>query len=230
MIFILVRHCFYSKVSEKKERPQNFNRQELFLTLLQSFKEYQNVQLIVILDTANANQNLHFTEEIQKTSTFKFIIHKKQLGNEKASFYETLQYIKSQNLKEEDIVVFLEDDYLIDKNKKWIFFIQEGLQFGDYVTLYDHPDKYSFVYKNLISKVYKGPLSHWRTTPSTTNSYATKGKTLLEDFHIHSKYSEGNGVTNDHEKFLTLWNNNKSLVSSIPALWSHEEQYMTCTF
>jgi hypothetical protein len=126
---------------------------------------------------------------------------------------------------DEDIVVFLEDDYLFNKN--WIQYIKEGLQFADYVTLYDHPDKYTNMYSTLVSKLFKGTI-HWRTTPSTTNSYACLIKTLRDDYDIHWSFCQGNGVTLDHQKFLSLWKLGKSLISSIPAFWSHEEMFMQC--
>jgi hypothetical protein len=132
-----------------------------------------------------------------------------------------LSYIQhEQNYDGNDIIVIIEDDYKVDPH--WTSLLKEGLGFGTYVSLYDHPDKYSSMYKDLQSKLFKGK-RHWRTSPSTTNSFAVRVETLRQDMEIHRKYSLGVSVTRDHEKFLDLWSNSRSLVTCIPGAWSHEE-------
>jgi hypothetical protein len=71
------------------------------------------------------------------------------------------------------------------------------LQYFDYVTLYDHPDKYSlstcainpYAKRNRFSEsseVVLGEHQVWRTSNSTTMTYAVTGKTLREDSDIWS--------------------------------------------
>lgn len=213
MIYVLVRHCTYSKASAGKNRPANFRRVDLFQKLLDSLKEALQAKLIVLLD---ANEK-HFVED------FPVEIHKKVCGSEAKSFLEALDIVEKSGWKDDDIVVFLEDDYAVSPN--WIGLIEEGLGFADYVTLYDHPDKYSEMYSKLVSTIYLGKRRHWRTTPSTTNSYAARVKTLRQDMQLHRDYSRG-FITNDHQKFMALWGKGKSLVSCIPSAWSHEETGM----
>lgn len=166
------------------------------------------------------SEKRHFVENSEEIT-----IHKFQGGSERASFLFCLEFVKSQGWNDEDIIVFLEDDYKVAHG--WDFYVKDGLKYADYVSLYDHPDKYSRAYEDLNVKLYKGAC-HWRTTPSTTNSYACKLKTVLADFDTHAKYSLGHGITNDHFKFLNLWQDGRTLVTSIPAYWSHEEEGMTC--
>lgn len=201
---VLVRHCSFSEASKDKKRPEGFSREELFKTLLKNTKS----KITVMLDSYDR----HFTDNFPN-------LHRFLGGSERESFSYCLQYAK--NL--EGIVVFLEDDYKVSEG--WEEYIQDGLKYADYVSLYDHPDKYSNY--NLTSKIFKGKC-HWRTAPSTTNSYACRVQTLLEDFDIHKMYSEGKGVSNDHMKFLHLWQKGRSLVTSMPGFWSHEEVGMQC--
>ena len=64
-------------------------------------------------------------------------------------------------------------------------------------------------------------LCHWRQIPYTTNTFATKIKTLKEDLEIHQKHSIGYEFTWDEGKFLELKENNRVLVSSIPGYSTH---------
>jgi hypothetical protein len=225
-VHILVRHCYASEASASKARPTNFNRKRLFEQLLQSLHPVESgkYDLTVLLDT-DGTKPPHFTHELQSEymemgMNFKIICVNG--GCERSSFRNCLTIALNQGWKPTDIVVFLEDDYAVSQN--WLSLIEEGLSYGNYVTLYDHPDKYSaFLYPNLLNKLYLGKTRHWRSTPSTTNSYACTLRTLQEDIHVHQSYSEGYGVTNDHQKFLQLWNMDRSLVSCIPGAWSHEE-------
>ena len=210
-----------SEVSKHKQRPMEFNRETLFEKILHSLKGTQDsVELIVFLDTFKCKEvnteHTHFTQE----STREFKIVQKECGSEANAFLNLLHHVKEQAYHKDDIIIFLEDDYLVGDT--WIDVVKEGLYFAEYVTLYDHPDKYSSMYANLTTVIFKGSKKHWRTTPSTTNSYAMKVSTLLRDFAIHEEYSRGVKVTRDHEKFLALWKTS-SLVSCIPGEWSHEE-------
>ena len=202
---VILRHCSASTVSAHKKRPAGFSRESLFKALLPL-----DADVHIVLDSDKP----HFCED----ATVK--LHKQKLGSESASFKACLELAKTFPL--EDTVVFLEDDYKVSKH--WLPLITEGLEVAKYVTLYDHPDKYA---QDIISKIYCKPQRHWRTTPSTTNSFATRVSTLVEDMDIHIQYSSG-PVTNDHGKFLHLWSLGRSLVSCMPAAWSHEEDGMQC--
>jgi len=122
----------------------------------------------------------------------------------------------------------LEDDYL--HRKEWIDILLEGFEYigADYYTLYDHPDKYSLpMYENLQSKIIATPSVHWRTTPSTTNTYACKFSILKKHFDIHIKYCDlVEKWTKDHIKFTHLWNEGSNLVSCIPGYSTHVEGNM----
>jgi len=94
----------------------------------------------------------------------------------------------------------------------------------DYVTLYDHRDKYFYaMYSEMRSKIYHTVSCHWRTTPSTTNTYAMRFETLKKHLPVHRAYSEGRQITADHEKFCKLSESGAALVSAIPGWATHAE-------
>ena len=209
-----------SSNSSAKSRPPTFDREAIFKTLLENSSESSS--FTVILDT-KATDPLHFTQKID--GMHAVTIKQGAFGSDAASFRQVLYHVmeKMDQWSDDDVVCFLEDDYLVSSD--WISLVREGLSISDYVTLYDHPDKYSDLYKNIPCLLFK-LRRYWRTTPSTTNSYAMKLSTLKRDLAIHFKSCEGNGVTRDHAKFLELWASGYKLVSCIPSAWSHEEQEM----
>jgi hypothetical protein len=71
------------------------------------------------------------------------------------------------------------------------------------------------------------PTTHWRTTVSTTNTYACTASTLKKHFNIHIKYCDlVEKWTKDHDKFIHLWNEGSNLVSCIPGYSTHVEGNM----
>jgi len=101
----------------------------------------------------------------------------------------------------------------------------------DYVTLYDHPDKYFLsMYNALQSNILVSKYSHWRTTPSTCNTYAMKWKTLKKHWDTHTYYClpEHTHDGYDHTKFLKLWEIGSNLISCVPGYSTHcENNFLT---
>jgi hypothetical protein len=139
-------------------------------------------------------------------------------GSDKASFFETVRYAKAKNIGDNDLVYFLENDYLHAPG--WVekvidlFSTFSGLS---YVSLYDHNDKYFLpMYENLVSKIITTKTHHWRTTPSTCGSFIISKQILDEDFDILST------MVGDHNKFLWLnQNRERSVITPIPGLSTH---------
>ena len=159
----------------------------------------------------------------------------------------------------DDNLYLLEDDYLHLPGSREA--ILEGLEIADYVTLYDHPDLYHpdgrgsnpFVHDDMPkSSVYLTPHSHWRSTVSTTFTYAAKVRTLLEDRDIWKEFCKGKIPTaflafvtltgqddlNEAKRFVksgisslaqivvnNFFNERKKrlLISSIPSMATHTE-------
>jgi hypothetical protein len=225
-IRIFVLHCFESTLSTSKGRPESFDRKSLWDQVVQSRAVYScnetlKVSLTSLLDESKRNGRTHFCEE-RKTEMI-------QGGSGSTAFaavlHKWMELSRAEHWKDDDIVVLLEDDYAV--KGPWIEAVGDGLQFGHYVTLYDHPDKYSSLYTGTPSQVFAGKVCHWRTTPSTTNSFATRWKTLREDVNHHLPFTTPHfPAVRDHARWLHLWQHQRMLVSSLPGFWSHEEAGM----
>ena len=121
----------------------------------------------------------------------------------------------------ENIVYFVEDDYLHLPKSPTV--IEEGLQLADYVTLYDHPDKYMEQYNfGETSKVMRTSSTHWRFTISTCMTFASKSQTIQEDIDIWNKWTNGPHPY-DHEIFLELKMKGRKLAVPIPGLALHTD-------
>ena len=131
---------------------------------------------------------------------------------------------------DKDIIYFIENDYL-HKNKSDII-LEEGFDLGaDYVTLYDHPDKYinadmggnPFIEGGgEITRVFLSNSCHWKLTNSTTGTFASTIKTLKKDYDIIKKYAN-NPYWNDFHMFTELKEKGQTLLSPIPGYATHGE-------
>jgi hypothetical protein len=183
MIRIFQRHCNFSSNSANKERPDWFNREKIFDSFQKTFTT--DVIYTAVFDNGSGNVNDHFI------SNKNVDIIEIEAGTEAKSFTKILEYVNKQNFDNNDIIYFVEDDYL--HRQGWVDILAEGVENigAEYFTLYDHPDKYYLqMYDNLQSKIIVTQSVHWRTTPSTTNTYACKFKTLKLAFDIHVQYCE----------------------------------------
>lgn len=221
MIRIFQRHCNFFPNSEPKPRPEWFDREKIFDSFISTLDK--RVEYIAFHDCGNGDIQDHFlyNKDVKKISILG--------GSDAKSFLNILNYIKDQNYSKNDIIYFVEDDYL--HREGWIDVLLEGFEYigADYYTLYDHPDKYWLpMYENLTSKVIATPSVHWRTTPSTTNTYACTMDTLNKHFNTHIKYClpEHTHGGYDHTKFTKLWEMGSNLVSCIPGYSTHVENNM----
>lgn len=220
MIRIFQRHCNFSPNSYNKLRPKWFDREKIFDCFISTLDE--RVEYTAFHDSGNGEIEEHFlnNKDVNKVSM--------KGGNDAQSFLNLLNYVIKQDYNDEDIIYFLEDDYL--HKPGWVDILLEGFKHvgADYFTLYDHPDKYyQGMWKKLPSYLMVSPSVHWRTTTSTTNTYACKFKTLKKHFNIHVQYCDLiEKWTKDHDKFIHLWSIGSNLISCIPGYSTHVEEGM----
>ena len=222
-IEIFVRHCYYSRNSElpNRERPEWFSKGACWENLKRT-TNHELANITVIYDK-------HFGAVNNKWEYGITSIEEINCGTEAGSFLATLEAVKRKNLPPGTIVYLLEDDYL--HRPGWCEVLMEAFTLPvHYVTLYDHLDKYLH-YPALLSRLYATETCHWRTTPSTTNTYACKVSRLIADMDTHEQYSihSNNGVSRDSEKFERLTNLNRILVSSVPGYSTHCDGLMSPT-
>ncbi len=215
VIQLFVRHCNYSSASAHKKRPEGFSREACHQNLLDTIDS--RVQITYFLDTWK--EGSHFI----KGSAIEI-----KEGTEAGSFLRMLDHVIHLNLHPDTIVYFLEDDYL--HRPGWVDVLFEAFSLEiDYATLYDHKDKYT-AYPKLTSHLFLTPSTHWRTTPSTTNTYAMRYSTLLKHLPIHQKYSENRKITADHDKFCALGRKGAKLISPIPGWSTHADSEFASPF
>lgn len=228
MIHVINRHCKQSAVSVNKARPSWFDRQRCFDNLPESAYKLNDINYIYILDGCKREdhpilrQLEHMDEVIEINEC-----------SEVGSFHALLDVIENLKCDPDDIIYSVEDDYLHRFN--WDTALVEGLNIPgvSYVSLYDHRDKYFLPeYAQLVSQITFTKSCHWRTVPSTTNTYAAKHKTWIEDMAIHRKFSvRGELCTRDHQKFIALTGmqgKNRVLVTPIPGYATHvESEYLS---
>lgn len=216
---VFVRHCNYSQVSAHKLRFRGFCKERCFHNLVDSIQGQEGIGLTFLLDTFHPMEGTHF---LHKQSQYPVIEFKG--GTETASFLFMLDYVLLKEMDPRTILYFLEDDYL--HLPQWHVALREAFTLPgvDYATLYDHKDKYFFPeYTGLKSEIFHTASCHWRTTPSTTNTYAMLLSTLIRDQAIHRQFSLTGSVSQDHAKFCKLEEEGFKLVSSIPGFSTHLE-------
>jgi len=246
MIHCVYRLCLNSAPSKNKARPPYFSKEACLTNFVRSIQYRDDVRLAIFLDSVNSPgesiDNIHWLAQLidQYDLDVDQISSPLNGGTEANSFRYVLDYTHIAydyawdiDHAEEDIIYFVEDDYLHAMG--WPDIMMEGFSIPgiDYVTLYDHNDKYFLPeYNNLQSKIYRTPSVHWRSTPSTTNTFAAKIGTMLEDKEIHKHFSRPEiSISQDHFKFCTLQQTyNRKLISCIPGYSTHmEPDYMSPT-
>ena len=134
-------------------------------------------------------------------------------------------------LEEDDneFVYFCEDDYLHLGSAPDL--LKEGIKRSDYVTLYDHPDKYTRYYNGgEFSKVIKTASSHWRYTLSTCMTFGAKVKTLREDKDIWlDDELTGKDHPHDHFIFTKIAEKNRRVAVCIPGVACHVDMTFSGT-
>jgi hypothetical protein len=209
-IHIFYRHYNISG-TDGKQRPEWFDYEKCLQNLLHTTNK--NVFINIIYDGKLTDKNFinNYKNKVNK-------IFEITGGSDFKSFQNTCEIIKNDsNIKDKDIIYFLENDYLHVEN--WTDKIIELFQTYEmsYVSLYDHNDKYFLpMYDDLVSKIFTTLNHHWRTTPSTCNSFVLPKKIFDEDYDILST------MEGDHNKFIWLTENrNRFVVTPIPGLSTH---------
>lgn len=212
-IKVFLRHWNGAINRKQNIRPDWFSYEKCYRSVKNA-----NIDLVILLDGLKSNHHFSFDKE-------DLVIEYKG-GSDEASLLFCLNQIQNFNFKDNDIVYIVEDDYLHMPN--WENILKECFNElnPDYATLYDHFDKYTALYPSLVSRILPTASVHWRTTPSTCNTYACKMSTLRKHWDIHIKYClpEYTHLGYDHTKFTDLWKIGSNLISCIPGYSTHCEK------
>lgn len=174
---------------------------------------------------------------------FSFLLDRKK--NNAQSFRQVFEMAINSDLDDNEIVYFCEDDYWHSDDA--INILLEGFEYNvaDYITLYDHPDKYvNFDGTRVFIPEYGiaiggNPLinqdgeetilklsnsCHWKLTNSTTMTFATRLGTLRADKDIFLSYL-GPDISHprDFDIFLELGGKGRTIGCPIPGRSTHTE-------
>lgn len=200
---------------QNKTRPTYFNKRKIFINFL---NEFGSENTIVVADNVS-DESIEFLSK--HISSNKII--RTDYKNGALSFLYSAEYIIDNYKNDETIVYFVEDDYIHKPNSKKV--LLEGAKISDYVTLYDHPDKYGgnpyVIDGGERTILYLTDSLHWKITNSTTMTFATKINILKQDYLIYRKHCH-TGYPHDFEMFLELGKYRK-LISSVPGYSTHCE-------
>lgn len=210
-------------------------------------REFGSEDLIVICD--NVTKETH--DMVQKYCNQTVVSRNGNTGTFLQSCRIAKELIESENYDKEDTVVYLvEDDYIHRPgSKKILLEAFEDLN-ADYVTLYDHPDKYQNtkderhtwghgkidIDEDGVRKpgviygtgeettVFVSSSTHWKYTGSTTMTWATRATNILEDYNDMVELHTGKALPMGGTTFKMLKEKGKRLISPIPAMSAHAEE------
>lgn len=211
-----------SDTGYKKEKPDYIDNETC---LRNAYEVFGETNWIIIADNVSV-----YTSEVIETECPGVTVMNISVGHGAGTFNLALD--EALKLDNNEIVYFLENDYIhVYKSKHLIDEAINELN-TDYVSLYDHPDKYLPAHKGgnpfidadggEVTKVFKSKSSHWKLTNSTTMTFAAKVKTLREDEAILRKHTSGTHP-NDFQMFLELREKGKSLITPLPSASTHGE-------
>ena len=202
-----------------KVKPDYINN---FSCLSNYANEFGKDDLYIIADNVS-------DETYQRLCKEGYYAERTQFGNGAASFRHALDLalLNSDNT----LIYFLEDDYLHRAKARNILI--EGLFSGaDYVSLYDHPDKYidrkqggenPFIDSGgELTRVILTQSAHWKITNSTTMTFAAGVETLKRDKDIIREFIQG-PHPRDFDMFLALRQRGRTLITPIPGYSTHGE-------
>ncbi len=158
------------------------------------------------------------------------VINRVSVGNGAGTF--RMVYESAIEQDDDTLVYFLEDDYLHVPHS--LDYLKEAAvcNYADYLTLYDHPDKYKNEKNPYITKggeasyVYWCGHRHWKITNSTTMTFAAFANVLKKDKNTFFRWTDGRHPW-DFIIFTDLIKmKDRSLVCPIPSCSTHGESSM----
>jgi len=178
----------------------------------------------IIADNTSESTNKDILNIAQNTS-----IDYVSVGHGAGTFNLALDY--ALTLDDNDIVYFLENDYIHRKGSYQALIAAMNHLQPSFLSLYDHPDKYldpSLGGNKYCeggaedTRVYLAGNVHWKITNSTTMTFATTVATLKRVEPILRKWTNTNHP-HDFEMFMELREQNEILITPIPGYSTHGE-------
>jgi len=209
-----------SDVGYKKIKPTYINNEKCLKNAVTQFP-LDNHNWVVIADNVCEETYNMIKKYIPESS-----IQKVSIGHGAGTF--RIGYQIAMKNDDDTVVYFLENDYLHRDNSAQI--LREGFCLGEaeYITLYDHPDKYGYNTPNPYvcggekTFVFLSKSVHWKITNSTTMTFAAQVKTLRKDWDVFDRWTQDNHPY-DFEIFVELGQKKRKVISPLPGYSTHGE-------
>jgi hypothetical protein len=223
------------------EYKKNFFKKKIKFSQIEALKnltkKFKNTEIYAVCDSIKSPTFKKISSIINKKNIISINLNNNSgsllycinlaLGIEKNSSFKPV--------KKNEIIYFVENDYIHLDNSKNILINAFKLK-ADYVSLYDHPDKYGKgstefkekrkyeqFFDNPDTKVILGDFCHYKTSISTTCTFATKFKTLQEDYNFFLKMCKKD-IPRDHKIFKALTKSGRNLYTPIPSFSTHTDK------
>jgi len=223
----------YHRFCDKARYGFGYDCKICFLNFIKKFNP-KSYELTVIADNCD-NKNIDFIKNFCNQFNCKCIITND--GNSLGVINTCKLAFKNE---EDTINYFIESDYIHKKNsKEALFDIFNNFGFDNFVSLYDHPDKYHpyffntninmFLrdhceieeFKTFKSEIYYLKSGWWRTSPATCFTFACDTKNLINNFHYFEESCSNKEKPDDYLLWKNILSNNKKLFTPIPSYAGH---------
>ena len=209
-----------SDTGYNKVKPDYINNESCLTNAIKVFKD---ADWSIIAD----NVSKETSDMIERHKSKDHLSHTEK-GNGAATFNLALD--EALTYKDDDIVYFIENDYLHKPESQKI--LEQGFSLGaSFVSLYDHPDKYLDPSRGgnpycggggEDTRVYLTDNCHWKITNSTTMTFAAKVSTLKRVELILRKHTSETHPS-DFDMFLELREQGELLITPLPGYSTHGE-------
>lgn len=210
----------YTDSNNNKNRPSYFSKEKC----LQSFlKKFIGHEIYIVADNVSEKTYTLLCEKVGNNNVIRTSLYNSK------GFLFTVK-VAIEKFSDDEKIYLVEDDYIHTKNAANI--IMEGLGISDYVSGYDHFDKYvnrsdggpnPFISDGgEETRVILSKSSHWKLTNSCCMTFATTVRILKEDYSIYEEFCQYN-IPSDFQMFIKLRQKGRKLISCIPAVSTHCE-------
>lgn len=205
---------FYRLTDNGKQsiKPDYVNWKSCFLNLLKNFDK----KTITVIADNIGEETYRFLKRVLDAPN----IIRTSLGCSKSFIFTISKALQNSSL--EDTVYIIDNEYIHCEGAKKV--LLEGLHHADYVSLYDHLDKYMNPSPNPyvknggeVTKVIVSKSTHWKFTNSTYLTFACKYRTLMDDRNTIIKHCVSQMIPDHVSLFVDLiQNKNRKLITPIP--------------
>ena len=149
-------------------------------------------------------------------------LHRTSFGHNAGSFLYSLELaLKLPNFTN---VYFVEDDYVHHEGSDLI--LEQGLAKSPYVSLYDHPDKYWGENAEKSCKLIMTDSCHWRSTGSTTMTFASRVQHLRDDQDEFNLWCGGDDHWTHDTQLFTELSDRRGLITPVPGYATHCDSWV----